>query len=231
MGAMNHLCEQFPDTEWIVSLSGQDYPVKSLDDLDQFLTTTTYDAFVESHPAVDYFTEQGARWRYEYRYFALPSFVPRRVGRLIGRTAARLPRWVNATWWLPEPLPQYVGVRNRRVKAESLVGGSDWIMVNRLALDRLNAAYADRGWTRDFRRTRHASETFYATSLARTTVAVCPNAYRVARFARGFAPHPAVLTLDDLDPLVSSDAFFARKMQIPDSVALLDALDRRCSLA
>jgi hypothetical protein len=223
MSAMELVVDRFGSTEWVVTLSGQDYPARPLPEVARFLADSSVDAYVDSTPASERFANS-AEWRYCYRYYRIPSWVGTATGRRVGRTLARYPRLFNGAWWFPEH-GQYLGIRDRTADVDSLVGGSDWLMLNRRAVDHLRRAFADPATRRTWSRCMLASEVFYATTLAGTALQICPRSWRFARFASIHAAHPDTLTLADLPAVRSAGDLFARKVDLEMSRALLDALD------
>lgn len=219
--------------DWAITLSGQDYPIVSLPKVSSFFDTAEVDAFVESEPVRARFSEDYERgrrrgWRYDYRYYAIPDSVNRRVSRKVIRTLARFESLFCGTWWFDHDRV-YFGIRPLTERPE-MVGGSDWLMVNRKAAHVLFTRFMDRKFTKHFRRSMIPSEAFFATALD-GQVAVDGDPRRYAQFPDFYAEHPILLTMDHLDSLESSDALFARKVDSSKSKELLNALDRQTSVA
>lgn len=47
LNAINWLCDRNDDFDWLIYISGQDYPTQSPARMESFLKTTEYDGFIE----------------------------------------------------------------------------------------------------------------------------------------------------------------------------------------
>ena len=201
------------DFDWLVLLSGQDYPVRPVPAIEASLTAADVDAFVEAAPVgalrlrrrgVDEFAR-----RYHYRWARVP---PR-----LAAVAARA-----------DPL-----VQMRRLPSGSHVGipapqrdvhhGSDWFTLSRRAVEAVVSAPP--ATERRFARTIVPTEAFVQTVLAgRPDLRRSPDNRRHVLFAAPGDPSPRVLSFADLDAALASGRDFARKF---DDMAVLDEIDRR----
>jgi hypothetical protein len=208
------------DPDWLMLLSGQDYPLRPLAQIEQRLASTGHDAYLrdswqlQTHglpppPADEFFLR--------YAYFHLPApalrWFPRRLRRAVyyrdrpRRLGIRLPR-------LPfgEDLRCWVS--------------SDWPTLDRRALQSvLTTKREERRLMRHYRRTVAPAESFFATALMNDpALRVADDDRRFVRFRPG-APSPDVLTSTDLAELQSSGADFARKFDTGVDARVLDLLD------
>lgn len=209
----------FPGVDWMIVLSGQDYPSRPLGDLASLLGSDRADAFLDCQPATDNWSTDEVRVRYGYDYWDVPPWMARTH---LQRAARLMPA---VTWSRNLEGRHVVGVRRRR-DLRGLFGGSAWFMASRRAVDILLRSASDTHLTRQFERSLIPDEVFYATVLMHSELVVHRSNYRFARF-QDLAPHPDVLTIDSLDAIDASNAFFVRKVEEDHSSALLDALDRR----
>jgi hypothetical protein len=195
--------------DWLVHLSGQDYPLKPINAIERELAAADVDGFIEQAEVgpldlrrrhVDEFV---ARYRYTWRRspvnarhlaFARPLLLAR--GRRVAHPALRPPR-------------------------ERLHRGSDWFTLNRRAV----AAVLQRAdLLGHFDRTLAPTEAFPHTVLwNRTDLRLSGDTRRYTAWRPG-SPHPETLGHHDLDAALASNADFARKFDDP---AVLDALDAR----
>ena len=210
----------FPEHNWTILLSGQDYPTRALSELACFLADTNADAFIECRRAIDNWGEEEVSHRYGYDYAALPGWLP---ARYICSTARRLP-FLNA--YRLEGGKNCIGIRRRR-DLVALLGGSGWFIANRRATAAIVRAAEDDRTIRLFRRSIIPDESFFATVLAQADCEIVAQRWQYCRFAREGAPHPDILTEAHLPEIVASRAFFARKCTWDTSAGLLDALDLR----
>jgi hypothetical protein len=213
------------DPDWLLVLSGQDYPLRPLPEIEAQLGSAAHDAFLGSAweleterrpgpPADDFFR------RYAYRHVRAPAWMPPLPRRLSGLAYLRE---------MPPPLRPRLGVRSPRLPfgpdLRCWVSG-DWPVLSRRALAAaLKAAAENRELMRHYRGSVAASESFFATVLMNDPgLSVSGDDRRFVKFAPG-AARPDPLTAADLDRLVASGAHFARKFDAGVDASVLDRLD------
>jgi hypothetical protein len=216
------------DPDWLLVLSGQDYPLRPIQEVEEWLAGGKHDALLghaweldtdgrQEPPKDDFFL------RYAYRHYPTPARTP------------RLPRAVRPLVYLrelPPPLPPRLGLRRASLpfgdRFRCFVSG-DWLTLNRKALRAvLTAARERRRLMRYYRRVAIPSESFFATVLLNDpSLRVARDDRRYIYFAEPLAPHPETLTQADLDRLVASECYFARKFDVEVDAEVLDALDER----
>lgn len=213
------------DPDWVLVVSGQDYPLRPLPEIEARLEAADHDAFLgqawaldttrpPGPPADDFFR------RYAYTHVRAPAWMPNLPGRLSGLAYLRE---------LPPPLRPRLGVRSPRLPfgpgLRCWVSG-DWPVLGRRALAAvLTAATARKDLMRHYRGTVAPSESFFATVLMNDPgLSVSGDDRRFVSFAPG-AARPDVLTSADTERLVSSNAHFARKFDAGIDASVLDRLD------
>ena len=204
------------DPDWVLVLSGQDYPLRPLADIEADLEASPADARlglvrpVETRrPAVG---DDEFFLRCRYRHYARPRVFP-----------SSLPGPIRPLAYSRD-LPPLVGVRRIEPAPLAFFSSADWVTLGRTGLRAVLDASEDRRLTRHFRRVAVPSESFFASVLfTNPTLIIERDNRRFSPFAAG-SPHPDTLTSDDYDRLVASGADFARKFDDP---AVLDALDAR----
>jgi hypothetical protein len=195
--------------DWLVLLSGQDYPIRPVAEIEASLLAAPYDAFIRHKPVPPRGLRRGgvdefAR-RYTYRW---------RPGSL--------------SWARLDPL-----VQGRRLPSGTFVGlpaspplpvfhGSDWFSLSRRAVDVVLAA--PDAVVDHFLHTIIPTEAFVHTVLANSGLRLADDHRRYAVFDPPSSPSPRVFGLEDVDAVLASGADFARKF---DDVRVLDAIDRR----
>jgi hypothetical protein len=209
------------DTEWVNVLSGQDYPLRPLPEIEAFFAGTRHDALLGQAWELDLTrwpagTEQKEFFlRYAYRHVARPPGLPDLPGflRPLSYTRAKPPR---------------LGIR-RRPPLASVHVSADWLSLSRPAIEALDGFLRRHPRVaRYYRWTVLPSESLFATALLRSpALDVGLDHRRFIRFGRPGAPHPDVLTSADLAELGRSDCLFARKFDQTVDAAVLDALDER----
>jgi hypothetical protein len=216
------------DPDWLLVLSGQDYPLRPLAEIEAGLASSGFDALLgdarqleiaglPEPPQDEFFL------RYAYRHYALPRATPRVPGRL--RRLAYLRE-------CPPPLPPLLGLRRLKTPFRDGFGcfvSSDWLTLRRPALEALlRAAREQPALVRYYRRTWIPTESFYASVLLNDpSLRVADRNRRFLSFQGPLTPHPDTLTSTDLDRLLASDCDFARKFDSELDAAVLDALDER----
>ena len=223
---------------WVVLLSGQHYPTQPPARVRDQLLATDADALMDAWRVVDAVPASEAdRW-WTARYFDAWWSLPRApIGLPAAGTRIRLglqrrlslaQPWLFV-WSLPRGQGTRVGVRRRRVPFSPewpCRAGSQWFALSARALEGV-CAFAQRrpDVVAHYRRTIIPDESFFVTVVGND-----PD-LRPAGPSPTYAPidgsHAALLQLSDLDAVVASGRFFARKVESVASAALLDALDER----
>jgi hypothetical protein len=220
------------DFDWVVMLSGQDYPVRPLGELERLLASTQFDGFIEGVPVevpsrgarilargMDEFTS-----RYFYRYVGLHP--PHRTRRILARAwPARLVRALpSGEVRLGLPCLRLPFTRELRCYR-----GSEWYTLSRRCVEILARVPTERR-----RLWRHYARTFMPVESLPHTVLYSERGLKLSGDYMRYSswpstpsPHPAILRLTDLERITASGAFFARKFDERTDVAVLDALDAR----
>jgi hypothetical protein len=208
------------EPDWTLILSGQDYPLRPMAEIEERLAATEADGLlgsvreIESRPPPagvdDEFFLRTAYWHLR-RPAALPP-LPNRLRQLV----------------YVRDLPPRVGLRRARSWSGPLYGSADWLTLGPRALAALLTAADDRRLMRFFRRVAVPSESLFATVLLNDhTLTIDGDHRRFLNFDPPGAPHPRTLTTADLEPAVASGADFARKFDTAEDARVLDLLDAR----
>jgi len=229
LDAIDWLAAEGVQVDWIVNLTGQDYPLRHLADSEAELAASGSDGFIEHWPAIGPESKWGSR-RARSRYY----FRHRRVAKLTPRSQ-RLLRPLQAVN-LVQPLVRVnvsfglaVGWRVRTPFGPDLrlYGGSCFCSITWPA-----AVYA-----RDFYRRRPDVVEHFRHTLAPDEVAIqsvlassgrfnlISDSKRYFDFSGSMFNHPKVLTLADLPRALASGAHWGRKFDGEAHPEALDALD------
>lgn len=220
------------DPDWLVCISGQDYPLLPARTIAEQLERSELDAFIKAKPV------EALRWqlgggRYLYRYpgWARAS-VPGGMRRLIGARNA----WLTARAGAPrlnlwrDGDAVRVGVRRNPFSPEFRCWkGSQWWSMSRRALRYVLRYVDDHPDYRDhFARVAFAAdEAFFNTILANASslrVETDDN-LRYIRFDDADVGHPRTLTSDDAQRILTSGKHFARKLDLDVDAGLFDLID------
>ena len=207
------------DPDWMLVLSGQDYPLVHHSELEEFLARGELDALLPGLWELGPLRLSGEPrdefvLRYGYRHFGVP-WLP-----------SRLPRRLAYGRLLPDG-SLLVGVRDLRPPGLPLYVSGDWPTLNRRALRAVLGFPARRPeLMRRYRRSFAAAESLFATALVNEPgLSVGGGPHRWIDFPAG-APNPRTLTSADLPALEASGAHFARKFDPAVDAEVLEALDR-----
>jgi hypothetical protein len=221
--------------DWLILLSGQDYPIRPVPEIEAFLSQTQYDGFVKARPVVSAngVDREGFR-RYFYRYYRVPGSNRLVAGARPGggaETVARRAREAQPAISLKSsPSGIYVGFRRIRTPFSErfrCYRGSTWFTIRSsaaIAVARFVDAHRD--YVEHYRRTRSSAESFINTILLNSPhLSVFPDHLRYIRFRGG--AHPEVLRSQDLEEVLSSGKHFARKFDTTVDPLILDLIDER----
>lgn len=205
------------DPDWALVLSGQDYPLRPLADIEAGLDASAADALLGSVRPVDQRRPAAGDdeffLRCRYRHYARPRVIP-----------SSLPRPIRPLAYARD-LPPLLGVRRIEPAPLAFFASADWLTLGRVGLRAVLAASEDRRLMRHFRRVAVPSESFFASVLlADPSLIVERDNRRFSPFAHG-AAHPDTLTCRDYDRLLASGADFARKFDTAVEPRVLDLLD------
>lgn len=205
------------DPDWVLVLSGQDYPLRPLADIETDLDNSPADARLGSVRQVE--TDRPAigddefYLRCRYRHYARPRVFP-----------SSLPRSIRPFVYARD-LPPLIGVRRNDPAPLAYFASADWLTLGRAGIRAVLAASENRRLTRHFRRVAVPSESFFASVLlADPSLIVERDNRRFSPFADG-AAHPDTLASGDYHRLLASGADFARKFDTARDPHVLDLLD------
>jgi hypothetical protein len=210
LAVLHGLRELRDRADWFVLLSGQDYPLRPLAQIEAGLRGA--DAFIQAAPVPPLTWRRGAADEFARRYRMRWRPVAPGVARLAAKAdplahVRTLPGGTSLGLRARPPLPPF--------------HGSDWFTLSRAAVDAV--LDAPRALLDHFLHTIVPTEAYVHTVLANSSLRLHDGNRRHVRFDAG-SPNPRVLTLADVDAALASGADFARKFDDP---AVLDELDRR----
>jgi hypothetical protein len=231
--------------EWIVLLSGHDYPIAPLPTIEARLTQSSFDAYLDvkgtvAPPERRGWSQATFGWisrRYYFAYTALPHL---RINAPEGVVsfARRLAFWISRhqshimIWPMPKGARWRIGVAARRTPftwERPCRFGSQWLSLSRRAARRvLERCDSDPALVGHFRRTIIPDEAFFQTVICgEDDLKVDPDNRRFATWSGDSPSHPEALTNSDFDSISRSDKDFARKIYERTDSGLLDRMDQR----
>ena len=230
--------------DWLVALSGQDYPISPLHRIEAQLAAAGSDAFIDAGRIAS--GRLAFRWRqtpetrlgrrYYFRYTLLPApggVLPRRLRGALLRAAFLIDEHQPfvSLWPMPAGVPWRLGLRRVRTpfsREWPCRVGSAWFALSRRAVERvLEQAGKDRRLVGYYRRTIIPDESFFQTIVrGDPTLAVIPDNRRFEVWEDSDSPlHPDTLTVASLEAVLSCGKHFARKFDEQLDSDVLDRID------
>ena len=234
------------DFDWVVLLSEQDYPIKPLNALRATLSTEGIDAYVEGQPIHEMTAgdlRHNCEFRYLYRYAPLPSLsiarhipvrwksIGNRYWEIVAARMNYMQEYVHLSLRPSElQLPAWIGLRARSTPFENTFPcwyHDPWYSISRKAVEHLLTFVGSHPEVvRYYEQTVIPLESVSGTILFNDTELNIENrSFHETRWSNAASGRPDVFVLDDLEYLLSSSAFFARKFALMDSELLLEELD------
>lgn len=221
------LADEGIEVGWLTNITGQDYPVRPLAEVEAFLAGADADGFLQYFPVFSeesHWSQAQSRNRYHYRYRRV-RLGPRRR-RWLRPVAAvnRVQPWVRVN-------AAYGGLGRR---APSPFGpdltcyGGSYFCTLSAACVRYVADFARERpqWLARLAATLAPEEVFFQTVLVNSgRFRLVNDCKRYFDFRGSTENHPRALGVADLPRIRATDAFFARKFDPAGDTAVLDALD------
>lgn len=235
LSALTWLQDQPLTFDWVVVLSGQDYPIRPIAELRAYLASARADGFFYHFDVAAgavggpmAWTREEAEERYLFSYSALRPTASR-MQRLLLKAPQVLLRKTHS-YRLHTSYGLLFGIRpqsNPFSKKFKLVGGSYWMTINSRAVNAL-LSFVDK--TPDvvqyFRRTIVPEESFIQTVLVNDELlSISAHELRYYDFRNSRHGRPRVFSAVDLPTLMSSGCFFARKFDFEADCRLAEHLD------
>lgn len=212
-----------PPADYLVLLTGQDYPIKSRKQIAAFFEQSDGRFYLDCNAIpCRAWPQAERRMRSWYaRILGEQVLLPRRENyRAVVRKPRRWPVFV-VSHCLPE--------RRRPLKGyEPFTGSAHWALSRAAAEYVRDLVSSDPGFARYFERVFVPDEILFQTALANSPLAqhIVSKTLHYIDWSRGGA-HPAILTKDELEALAASPALFARKFDIEVDAEVLDLIDER----
>ena len=239
---INWLMTNSIEFDWLIFLSGQDYPIKPLTEIEKFLVKTKYDGFIDHFLAKDSSqktTPGGLRWkkaiglrRYFYRYYKL---APAPNEKLIPRIRSVNNKLINS--WQPliklmlNKSGVHVGIRCFSTpfspEFQCYVGSQWWTLSARCIQYIYDFVNRNPAYVKYCQKTLIPDESFFQTILLNHPQLNISNDNK--RYISWQEDTPTTLGIQDVDALVTSEAHFARKFNIQIDSQVLDRLDQHLS--
>lgn len=216
-----------PTFDWLVCLSGQDYPLQPASQIEAFLENTQYDGFIDYWDVLASESPAGRKNDYKRffsQYISLPLWT-----RWWLRKLSRLERFapLRTVWFFG-----LVGIKATTTPFSDrfrCYRGWYWFTLSKSCLDYL-ISYLDTHpqLLRYYRRTLAPEESLVQTVLVNSNRFNLHNgSLRYMEFPLELRGYARELTLADYPQLIKSNCHFGRKVDLNRDRALLDLLDSR----
>ena len=228
LNAIQWLLENNFEFDWLVYISGQDYPTQPLSKVEDFLAHTEYEAFMlyaEALSKQGYLLVDTPIERYFYQYYRPPKWarpllkIPYKILIKIQSPTSPLRCWYH------EDFP--IGLKVSKTPFDEnfiCYSSSSWYTFSRQCIEYIAEFISKNSSVIDYyKRTIEPDESLIATILANSKqFKICNDHKRYIEFPKG-NPHPRTLTEKDYSTLTNGTFHFARKFEQDSKI--LDMLD------
>jgi len=199
----------------VILLSGQDYPIKSNDRIDDLLSDARAKVFMNYHPLPDYWKWPGNGGLYRVnKYYLGPGNIRKYIAKLLNflsnfssRVARKLPAgmrpFAGSQWWIMDmdmlgKVLDYISSHPRYRKFHQYTFAADEVFFHMIVLNSVNETHN-----------------------------VSNDSLRFMKWRSASSAHPEFLGAADLPALSSSPALFARKFDMNKQPEILDLIDEQ----
>ena len=230
LNAVNWLWENNSDFDWLINLTGQDYPTQPLSETENFLAQTDCDGFIaywDVFGGDSYWDRDKGFKRYYCTYWRIPGKFSYRFLR----DFQQLPIVKKMTWlkfYLTYgPL---VGIPCRQTPFNQqfiCYGGRAWYTLSRKCVEYIkNFVGSHPEFVAHYQRTVVPEESFVQTILVNSKKFNLVNDdKRYIDYKAAVAGSPRTLTVEDYPMIANGNFHFARKFDPKQDAAILDKLD------
>ncbi|NJK49380.1 N-acetylglucosaminyltransferase [Candidatus Gracilibacteria bacterium] len=234
LNAVDWLFENESDFDWLIYLSGQDYPTKAPAEIEHFLAQTDYNGFIRYW---DIFSKEspwgkGRAWkRYYCQYYRLPDSI-RELLRAVYEIVkfSKLQKLIPIQFFLT--YGSLVGFPAKSIPFnENFIcyGGYQWHTLSKRCVAYLKGFIEARpDLVRYYKKTVVSDESFVQTILVNSQkFKLCNDPKRYFDTHEQPGGHARILTLKDYSILTNEDFHFARKFESEVDSQILDAIDAK----
>ncbi|MDQ2751498.1 MAG: beta-1,6-N-acetylglucosaminyltransferase [Bacteroidota bacterium] len=215
LNAMKSAINHYKTFDFISLISGQHYPIKSNEYINNFLSRSPYHIFMEYSPIPNHHRWQprGGMFRIDKYFFGMKGYE---------RTAAKAVNFLSSKIKMiqrnfPQTMKPY--------------GGSQWWTMNRYAVKYiLDFVKKNEAYCKFHRFTFAPDELFFHNIVLnaddeRIKNSITNNNLLYLRWSNLRKGHPDILQQSDIQNIISSDALFARKFDVTEDADVLDLID------
>jgi len=226
LNAINWLFKHDFDFDWLICLSGQDYPTQPISEIEDFLSKTTYDGFIRYH---DLLSEE-SHWNQKNikRFFAQYICLPESTSWLLKKYSDRIE---NSTPLIVKWRYSLIGMETKTLFTNDFrcYRGWYWNTLSKACIKYL-IDYLSKNpeVLRYYRRTLGPEESLIQTVLVNSErFNLCNDNKRYVDYPKELNGCARVLTAEDYSKITTGDFHFARKLDIKQDSKILDMLDAK----
>lgn len=238
LDAVNWVFSHQIEFDWLVNITGQDYPTQPLPKIEKFLAETKYDGFSCYFDALSNSKQnpwerkrREGRDRYLYQYWRSGRYLP-----LWQRALIKFPRIIinniqpfiriNSSYGL------MIGVRASSTPFNQnflCYAGSNFHTLSKKCIQYLHDfSKQNPHFNGYYQKTCIPDESFIQTILVNSGLFnICNDNKRYINFNNTQSGHPSILTSQDYPALTVENIHFARKFELAHDSKILDMLDKR----
>jgi len=220
------------DFDWLINLTGQDYPVQPLNQVEQCLSETKYDGFLEYFKVFSQESPWGIHEggvRYLYHYKTLIKYLPTWQKRLL--KPIKIINYVQPFLRVNVSYGLTLGLRATEPFNKEFVcyGGSYLSTLSRKCVEYICDFVTENPDILEYyQNVSNADESFVQTILLNNRkFNLCNDCKRYFDFSQTYDGHPRILSAQDLPAIAQSHAHFARKFDEAYDSQVLDLIDRQ----
>jgi hypothetical protein len=232
LDAVDWLLSHNIDFDWLINLTGQDYPTQHLSKIENFLAQTSYDGFIEYFQVCSKQSQWSIREGYSRYFYSYQQFIkdlPEWLQKV--STPLKVINYIQSFFRINFSYGLSLGVRASAPFNEDLIcyGGSFFCTLSRKCIQYLNEFSRTHPDVVDYyRHVGVPEESFIQTVLLSSGLFnLCNDCKRYFDFSRSRNGHPRILTIDDYPSLLQDNIHFARKFDFTQDSKILDLLDAR----
>ncbi|MBD2740763.1 beta-1,6-N-acetylglucosaminyltransferase [Coleofasciculus sp. FACHB-1120] len=222
------------DFDWLINLSGQDYPTQPLCRFEQFLEETKFDGFLQYSALLSkdsYYGLKESRDRYLYQYWHSGVQFSKWQRGLVKPFRILLNN-IQPFIKLDSSYQFSLGIRaysNPFNKDFIGYGGSYFKILSKNCISYLYEFLKnDETLINYYKKTRNPDESFIQTILVNSGLFnLCNNYKFYIDWTGSRHGHPRTLTSEDYSAIIKRDVYFARKFDMAKDSMILDMLDAR----
>lgn len=228
--------------DWLILISGQDYPISSLNKFETNISTSSFDGYFSYFPALG---GEGNSWpqdlgkkRYFFKYATFPHFIYYyRIPVLIQHAITKIITLINKSAILKiiiaaKKSKNKIGIKRIITPFNDrfiCYAGPDWFTLNKKCITKILSAAADNYLLLDYYKTTHIpSESFVHTLLVNDCeLNISNDSLRYVHWLVKWSSSPSIICSSDYESVINSKMPFARKFDITVDAEVLDKIDER----